>query len=278
MSLAYRAVAALTSTVKPKSVTSAELAVRIRAAEQIIVGLEVRHAAASFAWASDSSNAKELDALEADLTAARREVRALRAAFALAEENERAEDRARLASLNASRVHSAVIHFRAAEKAAADLAEAITKAAEARRKLLSSSAKARVSAPSPLPLGSLTEASVIDRLVANEMHRLSYVAKAGALPGSQAPSLQLKANPDAIEPLADQLRRAHDYSIAVLRGETVEPRTPMLRIIEPGEVAAPQREHVEQPLPEVPDFDPATLRPFVAPDLKPIKLTIGDDE
>src|SRR5258708_7091705 len=124
---------ALTIGIKPKPITSAQLAVRVRVAEQSIADLESRHATVSLQWATDSSSGRELHKLEGDRAAARRDLRALRAARAGAGENEQAGERARAASLHASRVHSMTMHLRAGEKFAAALADALTKAAEARR-------------------------------------------------------------------------------------------------------------------------------------------------
>jgi hypothetical protein len=282
MSLINNARAIIGAVTNKPALTSADLAQRRRQAERRLSALESqRDELALAALAGSDAERTALDDHDADIAVERKALVDIAAAIRAAEAREAAEERQRLASLNASRVHSATMHLRSAERAAAELAEVLAKAGEARRKLLAASAKARLSAPSPLPAGSLTEAGVLDKLISGEMHRLSYDRKAGALPGAKPPSLLTKDDPAAIEPLTDQLRQAHDFAIAVLKGELAEPRTPTLPIGENGAplVDVTSTEKSASPaIAEPPEVDWSNVGPFVPPDTTPRKLSIADDD
>jgi hypothetical protein len=224
--------------------------------------LERDHARACLDWADDpGSNRAVRDKISADLHAARIDLASLNSALTMARERNGQEERRRLAALNASRLHSMTMHLRSLERASAEVSAALAKAAEGRRKMLAAAAKARASAPSPLPRGSSTEANVIDALIANEMHRVSWDAKHGGLPGAKAPTLSVKEKPEAIAPLQDQLRQAADWSINVVKGEISVERTPpaVAQIASDNAKLEAVADAVIGPAPA--DFDPADLQP-----------------
>jgi hypothetical protein len=279
MSLASRAAAALTSGFKPKMpATPAEIVGKVREAKARVTDLERQHSAACLAWA-DTNDPSERDRLGAEVAAARVNLASLELALKAAHNRTAAEERARLASLNASRVHSMTMHLRTAEKAAAELVDALEKAGDARRKLLAASAKARVSAPSPLPAGSLTERGMLDRIIANEMYRVSHTAKIGALPGGKPSSLSTKDDPNSIVPLAEQMKQAHNFAIRVVRGELADPRTPTLPVGDSVAPLADLPQRAEQStIAEPMEVDWSSVGPFVPPDTSPRKLSISDDD
>lgn len=257
------------NTLATSSATPAAIERRVRDAKERIAELERQHAIACLDWL-DRNDASKRDQLAAEIAAVRTDLSALEVALKASHERIAAEGRARASSLHASRVHSATMHLRAAEKHAAALADALTKAAEARRGLLASSAKGRAAAPIPLPRGSLTESALLDRLIANELHRVSFEKKTGSLPGSVSPSILTKEDPEAITPLADQLRQAHDFAIGVMRNEIAAPQTPAGIVTSAADATASQREPIADP----PEVDTDALGPFVAPDLQPQKLSL----
>jgi hypothetical protein len=274
MSLATRAAAALKGSIKATlapTATPAALEHKVRETKARLTELERQHAMACLDWA-DRGDASERDRLAAEIAATRTDLSSLALALTAARERIAAEERAREASLHASRVHSMTMHMRAAEKHAATLAEALTKAAEARRGLLESSAKARQSTPTPLPRGCLTEAALLDRLIANEMFRVSHKMKSGHLPGSVPPSILTKEDPEAIPALFDQLKQAHDFGIGVVRGEISAPQTPAGIVAASADASAAQREPIAEP----PEVDTDALTTFIPPDVSPKKLTVGE--
>jgi hypothetical protein len=276
MNLASRAAAALTSGIKSTFVqatiaTPAALERKLRDTKARLAQLEHQHSAACLQWA-ESGDASERDHLAGLIAAVRADLSSLQLALTEAHQRIAAEERAKAASLHASRAHSMTMHFRSAEKHAAALAEALTKAADARRGLLESSAKARKAAPTPLPMGSLTEAALLDRLICNEAYRVSHKIKLGHLPGSVAPTISTKENPEAIPALFDQLKQAHDFAIGVVRGEVSAPQTPTGIAAAAADASAAKREPITEP----PEVDTNALGPFVAPDLSPQKLSLTD--
>ncbi|HLG45279.1 MAG TPA: hypothetical protein VKY24_03470 [Reyranella sp.] len=222
MSILSTVVGAITGNPPPAAAgtTPAAVAARLQPIRERLADLQRQHSDAALRWA-ETGDAADRDRLAAEIIATKADISALEAAFAAAGEREAAEGRRQSSALRASRVHSATMHLRAAERAADDLATALKAAGEARHKLLKASAKARVSAPDPLPPGSLTEHGVLDRLMANEMHRLTHDRKLGALPGSKPASIMVKDDPGSQVPLAAQLREAHDHAIVALRGDAV---------------------------------------------------------
>jgi hypothetical protein len=256
---------------RPAPVAADDLQKRLDAANQRVRELEADYATAALEWASGEPKAgAQRDRAAEALTVAKRDRDALAAALRLAREAAASEDRARLAALHAGQIHGMTMRLRRAERAAEELADALEKVGDARRKLLAASADARTSAPSPLPLGSLTERAILERLISQEMHRLTYDQKLGALPGSRPADLMTKDNVAAMVPLADQLRMAHDRAIAVVKGEAADPgivHAPQVPVADPAleaEELAGERIAGGAVLPrvdEAPEYDADALQP-----------------
>jgi len=239
-----------------------EIEAKIASARVRIVQLQSDHARECLRWA-DTGDATERDKLADQLATARVDLASLQSALSMAKQRNSQLERERLAGLNASRLRSCTMHLRAMETAAAELSAAVEKAAHARRKMHAAAVKARTSAPSAMPKGSLTEASVIDGLIAHEFHRLSYdpsvkgKPSTGGLPGAKPPTLWVKDDPASIPALVDQLKQAHDWAITVLKGEIATP------------LAEAQTDDkaklIEQPVSDQPEvigeFNPADLQP-----------------
>lgn len=277
MSILSTVVGVITGTTAPATAgtTPAALAARLKPIRERLADLQRQHSDAALRWA-ETGDAADRDRLAAEIIATKADISALEAAIGAASDRDAAEGRRQSSALRASRVHSSTMHMRAAERAADDLAAALKAAGEARHKLLKASAKAKLSAPDPLPFGSLTEHGVLDRLVAHEMHRLTYDRKLGALPGAKPASLMVKDDPGAQVPLVAQLRQAHDRAIEALKGgEAVAYSAPVLEAdSEPRDVTgngiaandnlASERITGGAVLPrvdEAPEFDASALQP-----------------
>jgi hypothetical protein len=90
--------------------------------------------------------------------------------------------------------------------------------------------------------------------------------------------LQSREDPEAITPLADQLKLAHDRAIALLKGEVASDRTPVLPV---GENGGPLVDltPVKPKAPLIasaPEVDTEALTTFIPPDLKPTKMRLTD--
>jgi len=249
---------------------------RARDAQNHLAELEREHSLAALAWAETGDSA-ELDRLDAAILAKRKNLAALTAAVKGSHEKAAAEHAERQASMFASRLHSATIHARNREKAAAELQQACERAGEAWRKLLASTDKFIAAAPMPLPAGSMTTVAMLRRAIECELFRVSGEAGAlnrnRALPGSDPHDIGKTGNPDALRRLADVVRDADEHALATLKGKQPVASAPAAGIV--PAVAEQPMEAIERPeLPEAPEVDKSALVPFQAPNLPPIKLTV----
>lgn len=248
---------------KGKPVDPATLQTRLADANRRIRELESQFAAVALEWAAGgSTEAVKRDRLETDLTTAKRDCDALRAALALACEVEAARERENAAALRAKQVRAVVQHLRARTRAAADLSNAIALAVAAFRDMVNASDKARAANPigGPWPMGGLIEFHEIKRLVEVELYRLSQVPgslnRARSFPGSDPHNITLP-DPASLKPIAEALQAADDFVIASLKGRADVPAAPPVM---PAPVIEVQ--HTELPsVAEHADFNPEDLSP-----------------
>jgi hypothetical protein len=210
---------------KLKTPEPAQIARRIADQEALVRELEQCHAEASLAWASSAAGSSTaLDQLDAQLGTARRELRALQAAHALAVEQKTAEERARVAALHATQIRACEQHLAARDKAAVELTKALTLVAAHYKTLIARSEKARNACPIGMawPMGSLCELGPIKRQIAIEMFRLMgdpSLNGAATFPGADPGDLRFLTKPDAMEPLTDVIERASRHTLDVLKGK-----------------------------------------------------------
>jgi hypothetical protein len=207
-----------------------KLAGRIAGEEALIHDLEQKHAAAALNRTAGVNGAAEAMAgLDADLEAARRNVRGLQAAHALALQHKAERERMGRAALHATQINAIAQHIAARNKAAEELATALEAAATAYKALVKRSQKAINANPVGLgawPGGSYCELSAIKQAIAHELYRLTAdgsLEQRFTFPGAAFDGLGHRQQPEKITPLVDVIKHASEHTLAVLRGRKANP-------------------------------------------------------
>jgi len=220
---------------KAKHANPAELRKRIIDQNALVQQLDAKLAQASLEWACGAQGGSQtLDQLDAQLTMARRELRALEAAHTLAAEQEKLRERAELAALHVTQVNAVTSHLRARDRAAEALSKAIGEAAAAFETLHEKSAKAYAASPGgPInwPKGSKVGFGELRALVEQELFRLGHGARTNngtgfglRFPGGAVNDLRFVNSPEAIPSLVDELHSATEFTIATLKGKPAPSR------------------------------------------------------
>jgi hypothetical protein len=207
----------------PRGAILAELKI----AEAEVARLEAQHGAAALdAFANETGAEKRLEDLNRQLATGRERANTLKAAHKAAAEREEAAILAQRAALQKTQRAACLKHLQARDAAADALSIAIADAAEHYHALLDLSAKAQAACPvlTQWPDGSLCDEGSIRRLVGGEMCRVSVTAgnrDGRALPGSALPGTEFEWQPNAIAPMAEQVKAASAFLASRLKGEAV---------------------------------------------------------
>jgi hypothetical protein len=262
--------------IKGKSVDPAALQTRLADAIRRIRELESQYATVSLEWAAGGpAEAAKRDRLEADVTAAKRDRDALSAALALAREAEAIRDRENAAAIRATQVRAVVQQLRARTRAAVELSAAIEQAADAFRRMISASEKARAACPigTAWPMGGLVEFHELRKLVEIELYRHGgdpSLSHARSFPGGHPRDLSKISDLASLKPLAEELQAADDFVINTLKNFVIGKNRPAPAAPAP----VPEAQRVEQPaFIEPPLVDESALQPFTGNALAPLPVT-----
>jgi hypothetical protein len=210
----------------------ADLEARIAGQQALVADIEQRHALASLDWAAGVRNAGErMQALYAELTAAKGELAGLEAAYKLALREKERTDAINRAALHATQINAIVQHLAARDKAAAELASLLEQVAAAYKTLVHRSDKAMAANPlgGQWPGGSMCELGAIKELIECELYRLAGDPSIGGkltFPGARCGDLRFLSNPDAIRPMVEAITEASKHVLNVLKGRKDPPAAP----------------------------------------------------
>ncbi|HEV2545917.1 MAG TPA: hypothetical protein VGU20_01130 [Stellaceae bacterium] len=196
---------------------------RIAGQLALVRDIQQRHETAAFDWANGNASEDAVVALDAELVAAQRELRALQAAHKRAVEERAAIERARVAALHETQINAVQGHLKVRDKAAAELATALEQVAAAYKQLVKSSEKAKAANPlnGQWPGGALCTLDELKAVIAHEMFRLmGDPALDGRLtfPGAMVPDYRFLQRPADITPLVEVIERASKHTLDVLKG------------------------------------------------------------
>ncbi|HEV2549258.1 MAG TPA: hypothetical protein VGU20_18095 [Stellaceae bacterium] len=208
---------------KTKGPDPADIRKRISEQEAKIASLVEQHADASVAWTSGTGPIAAMHSLDADLAAARAELRGLQAAVVRIEEKEAAAQKASRERIYAAQLGACKHHLNDRDKAGEKLTAALELVDVAYNELLASSDRALAACPigQKIPLGAMLGLGEIKHAIEREMFRLMGDPEIGGkrtFPGAQSHDMKALNLPSTIEPLPVLLKRASEMVIATLKG------------------------------------------------------------
>jgi hypothetical protein len=224
------------------------VAEKLASAEQHRASLESEIASVALDAALERPGAAaKLSALEKQITVARDKCSQLSAASRLAQQRDSRVEAQAVAKARLAQVATMQRHADARLKAMEEFSRSIKPAAEAYARFLIETDNMANAAPTGILqqtiiwdlLETMLEGQVwpasVDVIASGEMYRHSAAMKARALmPGAKPPIDKLRGQPEAIEPIAEGVKRLNDYLISLFRDQIEAIERDALERIEQG--------------------------------------------